>query len=51
VIHATLGSTIISDHADEIIESGLNVPETIHGSPSRGAYRLRSETRRQRVQQ
>ncbi len=51
VIHATLGSTIISDHADEIIESGLNVPETIHGSPSRGAYRLRSETRRPRVQQ
>ena len=51
VVNATLSSTILSDHADEIIESGLNVPETIHGSPSRGAYRLRSETRQQRTLQ
>ena len=51
VVNATLSSTILSDHADEIVESGLNVPETIHGSPSRGAYRLRSETRQQRTLQ
>ena len=51
VVNATLSSTILSDHADEIIESGLNVPETIHGSPSRGAYRLRSETRQRRTLQ
>ena len=51
VVNATLSSTILSDHADEIIESGLNVPETIHGSPSPGAYRLRSETRQRRTLQ
>ena len=51
VVNTTLSSTILSDHADEIIESGLNVPETIHGSPSQGAYRLRSETRQRRTLQ
>ena len=51
VIHATLSSTILSDHADEIMESGLNVPETIHGSPSRGAYGLRSKRRQWTLQQ
>ncbi len=51
VIQVTLSSTILSDHADEIIESGLNVPETIHGSPSKGAYGLRSKTRQWTLQQ
>ena len=51
VVHATLSNSILSDHADEIIESGLNVPETIHGSPSKGAYRLKTETRQRRALQ
>jgi HD-GYP domain-containing protein (c-di-GMP phosphodiesterase class II) len=51
VVDTTLSSTILSDHADEIIKSGLNVPETIHGSPSEGAYGLRSKRRQWTLQQ
>ena len=43
VIHAILASSVLDDHADEILSAGLNVPETIHGSPSRAPYQLRSE--------
>ena len=51
VIQALLSSTIIADHADEIMASGLNVPETIHGSPAARAYGLRSSTRQWRLPQ
>ena len=42
VIHAILSSTIVTDHADEIVAAGLNVPETIHGSLPGGTYQLGS---------
>ena len=51
VIQAIMESTVVADHADEIIGDGLNVPETIHGSPSKGAYTLRSETRQRTLLQ
>ncbi len=41
VIHAILASTIVADHADEIVAAGLNVPETIHGSLPGGTYQLK----------
>ncbi len=44
VVHALLASSVLTDHAEEIVAAGLNVPETIHGSPSKASYRLRSET-------
>ncbi len=50
VIHAILGCTIVADHADEILADGLNVPETIHGSPASGAYQLTPERRRRTLQ-
>ena len=42
VVHAVLGSKVLVDHAEEILSAGLNVPETIHGSPSKASYRLRT---------
>ena len=42
VVHAILASSVLIDHADEILAAGLNVPETIHGSPSTGSYPSRS---------
>ena len=42
VVHAILKSSVLTDHANEIVEAGLNVAETIHGSPSAGSYRVRS---------
>ena len=42
VIHAILASTILVEHAEEILGAGLNVPETIHGSPSKARYKLRT---------
>ena len=42
VVHALLSSSVLNDHADEILVAGLNVPETIHGSPSTGSYIRRS---------
>ncbi len=42
VIHSILASTIVGDHADEIVASGLNVPETIHGSLPGGTYQIDS---------
>ena len=43
VVHAILTSSVLIDHADEILGAGLNVPETIHGSPTMGPYQRRSE--------
>ena len=31
VVHAILKSSVLTDHANEIVEAGLNVAETIHG--------------------
>ncbi len=42
VVHAILKSSVLNDHADEILAAGLNLPETIHGSFSTGSYRMRS---------
>ena len=42
VVHALLASKVLTDHADEILAAGLNVPETIHASPT-GSYQRRSE--------
>ena len=42
VVHAILKSSVLTDHANEIMEAGLNVAETIHGSPSTGSYRVRT---------
>jgi HD-GYP domain-containing protein (c-di-GMP phosphodiesterase class II) len=42
VVHAILASSVLTDHADEILAAGLNVPETIHGSPSERSYQKRS---------
>ena len=44
VVHAIVKSPVLTDHAEEILAAGLNLPETIHGSPSKGSYRPRSET-------
>ena len=44
IVHAILASSVLTDHAEEILAAGLNVPETIHASPSKASYRLRSET-------
>ena len=43
VVHAIVSSSVLENHADEILAAGLNVPETIHGSASTGTYRRRSE--------
>ena len=43
VVHAIISSSVLTDHADELLAAGLNVPETIHGSPSTGSYQRRSE--------
>ena len=43
VVHAILSSSVLTDHADEILAAGLNVPETIHGSHSSGSYQRRSD--------
>ncbi len=44
IVHAILASSVLTDHAEEILAAGLNVPETIHASPSKASYRMRSET-------
>ena len=49
VVHAMLSSTALADHADEILASGLNVAETIHGSPARTTYPIRPRILRQTV--
>lgn len=36
VVHAILKSSVLTDHANEIVEAGLNVAETIHGRPLGG---------------
>jgi putative nucleotidyltransferase with HDIG domain len=43
VVHAIMSSSVLEDHANEILAAGLNVPETIHGSASTGTYRRRSD--------
>ena len=37
VVHVILKTSVLTDHATEILEAGLNLAETIHGSPSTGS--------------
>ncbi len=48
-VDAVLSSSVLSDHADEILVSGLNVAETIHGSAARSAYPIRPRVLRRTV--
>lgn len=42
VVHAIVSSSVLNDHAEEIIAAGLNLPETIHASPAKTSYPVRS---------
>ena len=41
VVHAVVSTTLLADHAEEILGSALNVAETIHGSPAASRYQIK----------